>query len=225
MRVLIVEDERLLAETLADILSQSGYLADISYDGESGLDNARSGIYDAVVLDVMLPKLDGFRLLRHLREEGLDTPVLMLTARGDLPDRVQGLNLGADYYLAKPFDNAELLACLTAITRRQGSLVPEALRFGDLKLIPSACALCREGQTLTLSSRETEMMRLLMVNAGQYLSKETLLLKIWGFESDVGDNSVEAYISFLRKKLAILRSRVRLAVQRRVGYRLEEDMG
>ena len=224
MRILVVEDERLLAETLADILTQAHYIVDVSYDGESGLDNARSGIYDAVVLDVMLPKLDGFAVLRRLREERNAAPVLLLTARGGLHDRVYGLRQGADYYLTKPFENAELLACLEAITRRQREIVPETLRFGDLELTPSACRLQRGEAALSLNAKETEILRLLMRNSGQYLPKETLLTKVWGFESGAVDNNVEAYISFLRKKLALLQSRVGLRVQRNVGYRLEEDV-
>ena len=224
MRILIVEDERLLAETLADILTQAHYIVDVSYDGESGLDNARSGIYDAVVLDVMLPKLDGYAVLRRLREERNAAPVLLLTARGGLHDRVYGLRQGADYYLTKPFENAELLACLEAITRRQREIVPETLRFGDLELTPSACRLQRGEAVLSLNAKETEILRLLMRNSGQYLPKETLLTKVWGFESGAVDNNVEAYISFLRKKLALLQSRVGLRVQRNVGYRLEEDL-
>jgi two-component system response regulator ArlR len=221
MRILIVEDETLLAETLADILSQAGYVADIASDGETGLDDARSGIYDAIVLDVMLPKLNGFELLRRLRGEKNSTPVMMLTARGELEDRVHGLEWGADYYLTKPFENAEFLACLKAVIRRQGKIVPEAIRFGDLELTPSACRLCCGGRELILNPKETEIMRLLMLNSSQYLPKETVLLKVWGYESEAVDNNVEAYISFLRKKLAILQSSVTLTVMRRVGYRLE----
>ncbi len=222
MRILIVEDERLLAETLADILSQAHYITDVSYDGDSGLDNARSGIYDAIVLDVMLPKRDGFAVLRCLRQEKNATPVLLLTAKGELDDRVYGLRCGADYYLTKPFENAELLACLEAITRRQREILPESLRYGDVTLTPSACKLqCGEG-VLSLNAKETEILRLLMLNTGQYLPKETILTKVWGFESGAVDNNVEAYISFLRKKLSLLHSAVRLCVRRNVGYRLEE---
>lgn len=221
MRILIVEDETLLAETLADILSQAGYASDIASDGESGLDNARSGIYDAVVLDVMLPKLNGFELLRRLRAEKNSTPVLMLTARGELEDRVHGLDWGADYYLTKPFENAEFLACLKAVIRRPGEIMPEAIRFGDLELTPSACRLSCGSRELILNPKETEIMRLLMLNTSQYLPKETVLLKVWGYESEAVDNNVEAYISFLRKKLTILQSSVTLTVMRRVGYRLE----
>ncbi len=222
MRILIVEDERLLAETLADILEQGNYIVDISNDGESGLDNALSGIYDAIILDVMLPKLNGFELLKRLRSSGDDTPVLMLTAKSDLEDRVYGLNQGADYYLTKPFENVELLACIGAITRRKSEIVPDTLKFGDLKLTPSACELRCGTNALQLNAKEMEIMRLLLMNTQQYISKEMLLLKVWGYESDASDNNVEAYVSFLRKKLRLLGSSVNLTVQRKIGYRLEE---
>ena len=222
MRILIIEDEVRLAGTLADMVSMEGYTADVAHDGEAGLDNALSAIYDAVVLDVMLPRLDGFEVLKRLRQGGVMTPVLMLTAKSDLIDRVHGLDLGADYYLTKPFENAEFLACLRAILRRQGDITPERINFGDLTLIPTMGSLGCGGRTLTLSARELEIMRLLMVNQHTIVPKETLLLKVWGYDSDVNDNSVEAYISFLRKKLTLLRSRVTLGVTRRLGYRLED---
>lgn len=221
MRILVVEDEKRLADTLADILTEQGYTADVAHDGESGLDNALSGIYDALVLDVMLPKLDGFTLLRRLRESGLKTPVLMLTARVGLNDRVHGLDLGADYYLTKPFENAEFCACLRAVLRRQGDITPESLAFGDITLTPSLCELRCGECAVTLSARELEIMRLLISGKGAIIPKETLLVKVWGFDSDASDNNVEAYASFIRKKLMLLRSTVTLAAVRRVGYRLE----
>jgi DNA-binding response OmpR family regulator len=223
MRILIVEDEVRLAGTLADMAGEDGYTADVAHDGETGLDNALSGIYDAIVLDVMLPRLDGFELLKRLRRDGIQTPVLMLTAKADLADRVHGLDLGADYYLTKPFENAEFLACLRAVIRRQGEIVPERLAFGDLTLVPSMSTLrCRE-KALTLSAKELEIMRLLILNQNNILSKESLLVKVWGYDTEAGDNNVEAYISFLRKKLQLLRSTVTLSVVRRLGYRLEES--
>jgi len=223
MRILIIEDEVRLAGTLADMVGEDGYTADVAHDGEAGLDNALSGIYDAVVLDVMLPRLDGFEVLKHMRQAGVQTPVLMLTAKSDLIDRVHGLDLGADYYLTKPFENEEFLACLRVILRRQGELVQDSLAYGDLTLTPSRGVLrCRE-RALTLSARELEIMRLLMVNQNAILPKETLLMKVWGYDTDAGDNNVEAYISFLRKKLALLQSTVTLNVVRRLGYRLEES--
>lgn len=222
MRILIVEDDVRLAGTLADIISENGDMADIAYDGESGLDNALSGIYDALVLDVMLPKMDGFELLMQLRKKNERLPVLMLTARAELDDRVRGLDLGADYYLTKPFENAEFLACLRAVLRRQGELAPEQIHFGDLTLIPQACELRKGERVLSLNAKELELMRLLMLNSNQILPKETLLVRVWGYDTQAGDNNVEAYISFLRKKLTLLGSSVSISVIRRVGYRLEE---
>ena len=223
MRILIVEDDVRLAGTLADMISEAGDMADIAYDGETGLDSALSGIYDALVLDVMLPKMDGFELLLHLREKDERTPVLMLTAKSELDDRVRGLDLGADYYLTKPFENAEFLACLRAVLRRQGDMTPEQIHFGDLTLTPQAGELRKGERALSLNAKELELMRLLMLNSNQILPKETLLMKVWGYDTEASYNNVEAYISFLRKKLTLLGSKVTISVVRRVGYRLEED--
>lgn len=222
VRILIIEDEIRLAGTLADLITESGDIVDISHDGEAGLYNALTGIYDGIVLDVMLPKMDGFDVLTRLRGERIKTPVLMLTAKADLEDRVKGLNLGADYYLAKPFENAEFMACLKALLRRQSEIVPESISFSDLTLTPSLRELRCKDKALSLNAKELEIMRLLMLNHNSILSKETLLLKVWGYHTDAEDNNVEAYISFLRKKLALLQSAVSLVVVRRIGYHLEE---
>ena len=224
MRVLIVEDEVRLASTLQDLLELNGYTADISHDGESGLDNALSGIYDVVLLDVMLPKLDGFTVLRRLRAEGNATPVLMLTARSELSDRVEGLDCGADYYLTKPFEPKELLACIRALTRRQPELRnTDVLEYGDLKLIKNSFTLSCGDRSLRLSRKEFDMMELLMLNRELVITKENLLLKIWGYESDAEDNNVEVYVSFLRKKLEHLHSTVKIKTIRMVGYCLEKS--
>ena len=223
MRVLIIEDEVRLASTLQDLLDMNGYTADVCHDGESGLDNALSGIYDVVLLDVMLPKMDGFTVLRNLRSAGNAVPVLMLTARSELSDRVEGLDCGADYYLTKPFEPKELLACIRALTRRQPELrSSDAVEFGDLKLDKSAFTLSCGDRSLRLSRKEFDMMELLMRNRDMVLTKETLLLKIWGYESDAEDNNVEVYISFLRKKLEHLHSAVKIKTIRMVGYCLEQ---
>ena len=222
MRVLIIEDEVRLASTLQDLLDMNGYTADVCHDGESGLDNALSGIYDVVLLDVMLPKMDGFTVLRNLRSAGNAVPVLMLTARSELSDRVEGLDCGADYYLTKPFEPRELLACIRALTRRQPELrSSDAVEFGDLKLDKSSFTLSCGDRSLRLSRKEFDMMELLMRNRDMVLTKETLLLKIWGYESDAEDNNVEVYVSFLRKKLDHLRSKVKIKTIRMVGYCLE----
>ena len=219
MRVLIVEDEVRLAETLRDLLELERYTADICHDGESGLDNALSDIYDLVILDVMLPKKDGFSVLRALRQAGKTVPVLMLSARSELADRVEGLDCGADYYLTKPFEPQELLACIRALTRRQPELRgADLLEYGDLKLDKSAFSLSCGERSVRLSRKEYDMMELLMRNRDLILTKETLLLKIWGYESDAEDNNVEVYISFLRKKLEHLHSGVKIKTIRMVGY-------
>ena len=219
MRILIVEDEVRLASSLQDLLELGGYSADISHDGESGLDNALTGIYDVVLLDVMLPKLDGFTVLRRMRAAGNATPVLMLTARSEVADKVEGLDCGADYYLTKPFEPQELLACIRALTRRQPELRgADLLEYGDLKLDKSAFSLSCGERSVRLSHKEYDMMELLMRNRDLILTKETLLLKIWGYESDAEDNNVEVYISFLRKKLEHLHSGVKIKTIRMVGY-------
>ena len=226
MRILIVEDEVRLASTLQDLLEINGYTADICHDGECGLDNALSGIYDLILLDIMLPKLDGFALLRQLRASGSATPVLMLTARSEVSDRVEGLDCGADYYLTKPFEPQELLACIRALSRRQPEFVnTNLLEFGDLILDKSAFSLSCGARSVHLSRREFDMLELLMRNREIVLTKETLLLKLWGYESDAEDNNVEVYISFLRKKLDHLHSEVKIKTIRMVGYCLEFTKG
>ena len=223
MRVLVIEDEPRLAATLQDLLELEGYTADVRHDGEAGLDDALSSIYDVILLDVMLPKLDGFTVLRRLREAGNATPVLMLTARSEVSDRVEGLDRGADYYLTKPFNPKELLACVRALTRRQPELRnTDVLEFGGLRLEKNSFALSCGQRSVRLSRKEFDMMELLMLNRNLVLTKESLLLKIWGYESDAEDNNVEVYISFLRKKLAHIHAKVRIRTIRMVGYCLEE---
>ena len=222
MRVLIVEDEVRLAATLKDLMELNGYTADTCHDGESGLDNALSGIYDVCILDVMLPKMDGFTVLRRLRAAGESLPVLMLTARSDVADRVEGLDGGADYYLTKPFEPKELLACIRALTRRQPDLKSsETLTYGDLTLDKNSFSLSCGARNVRLSRKEFDMLELLMRSGERVLTKEQLLLKIWGYESDAEDNNVEVYVSFLRKKLNHLHSTVRIKTIRMVGYCLE----
>ena len=206
MRILVVEDEKRLAGTLADLLHRQGYTVDVSNDGVSGLDNALSGIYDLVVLDVMLPGMDGFELLRRLRGEGKTTPVLMLTARSGVADRVQGLDCGADYYLTKPGESEELLACVRLLLRRAGGemRVDDTLRFEDLALEPGTFQLSCGERAVRLSRREYDLME-------------------WGYDSQAEDNNAEVYISFLRRKLTHLHSRVKIRTQRMVGYCLEVE--
>ena len=224
MRVLIVEDEVRLAETLRDLLDTEHYAADVCHDGESGLDNALSDIYDLVILDVMLPKKDGFSVLRALRQEGKTVPVLMLSARSEPYARGEGLDCGADYYLTKPFEPKELLACVRMLTRRQPEQrASNVLEYGDLRLEPDTFELACGERSVRLSRKEFDMMELLLRSREMVLTKESLIVKLWGYESDAEDNNVEVYISFLRKKLEHLRSRVKIRTIRMVGYRLEQE--
>ena len=221
MRALIVEDDRALARTLGEMLKSAHFESDISYDGESGLDNGLSDTYDLIVLDIMLPRKDGFAVAKELRRARIDTPILMLTARTETGDKVRGLDSGADYYLTKPFEMSELLACVRALTRRQGEVVMDELTFGDLTLNLSTCDLCYGDKKVRLGKKEFSIMRIFMANGAAIVSKETLINKVWGFESDAEDNNVEVYISFLRKKLAFLKAPVQIATLRKFGYRLE----
>ncbi len=225
MRILIIEDEVRLAGTLSELLRRQGYTADTCHDGLTGLDNARSGIYDLIILDGMLPGLDGFSLLQQLRQGGETTPVLMLTARGDVADKVRGLDSGADYYLTKPFDAQELLACVRLLLRRSGGETrpDDALSGGDLRLEPGTFLLSCGGRSVRLSRREYDLMELLLRNGKQILTKEQILLKVWGYDSEAEDNNVEVYISFLRRKLQHLHSAVKIKTIRLVGYCLEVE--
>ena len=222
VRVLIVEDEVRLAATLAELLRRHGYTADTCHNGIDGLDSAVSGIYDLLILDAMLPGMDGFSLLRRLREGGSALPVLMLTARSEVADRVRGLDSGADYYLTKPFEPEELLACIRSLLRRGGDVQKEdILSFGDLRLEQGTFLLTCAERSVRLSRREYDLMELLMRNGKVIVTKEQILLKVWGYDSDAEDNNVEVYISFLRRKLKHLRSQVQIKTMRLVGYCLE----
>lgn len=217
---MIVEDEVRLAEALAQILKDNNYQVDTVYDGRDGLDYLVSGYYDVAVVDVMLPHLNGHDLVRQARKQGIDTPLLMLTARTALHDKVNGLDSGADDYMTKPFQPEELLARLRALTRRKGDVILDEISIGDLVLDLSTGYLRKDDRDVHLSYKEFEVMKLLATNPGQAISKDTLLQKIWGIESSAEDNNVEAYISFLRKKLTYLGSAVEITTLRRVGYRL-----
>ena len=220
MQVLIVEDDVRLAQAVGKILEENGYQVDMVHDGQSGLDYAESGIYDVVILDVMLPKMDGFEVSKELRRKNVETPVLMLTARGTIPDKIEGLDSGADDYMTKPFSPAELLAHLRALTRRQGQVVFETLEFADLKLNLESHDLACGSKSINLSFKEFSIINILMANKGQTVSKDLLISKVWGVESSAVDNNVEAYISFLRKKLKFLGSSAQIETLRKVGYRL-----
>lgn len=222
MRVLIVEDEIRLAEALGQILARANYGVDLAHDGIQGLDCALTDSYAVIVLDVMLPGMNGFDVVHALREEKIATPVLMLTARDEITDKVRGLDHGADDYMTKPFSPEELLARVRALTRRHGEVTPETLAFGDLALNLSDYMLSSGARSVRLGQKEFGVMRLLMANPTMIMPKETLLVRVWGSETNVDDNNVEVYVSFLRKKIAYLGSTVAIQAIRKVGYQLEE---
>ena len=220
MRILIVEDEIMLADTIGILLQGEGYDVDKVHDGVSGLEYAETGIYDLMVLDVMMPGMNGFEVARALRAKHNGTPILMLTARSELEDRIVGLDSGADYYLTKPFDNRELLACVNALIRRQGNEV-DVLTMGNTSLDINSAVLSTDDGEIRLSAKEFEIMRLLMSAKEQITSKEAILIKVWGFESDAVENNVEVYVGFLRKKLRAVNSNVNIESIRMLGYHLE----
>lgn len=222
MKILVIEDEKLLADSLKTMLEAKGFEVETAYDGETGAEYAELGIYDLLILDVMMPKLNGYQLAREVRARRLSTPILMLTAKSGLMDRIEGLNAGADYYLTKPFDARELLACINALLRRQGAQV-DVLTVGNTDLDLSSSTLSCGERSVRLSAREFDVMRLLM-NAGQQnLSKEVILSRVWGLESNAVENHVEVYVGFLRKKLHSIGSNVVIKAVRGLGYHLEVE--
>ena len=220
MKILIIEDEKLLADSLKALLEKKGFDVECVYDGESGEEYAETGVYDLLILDVMMPKMNGFDVAKKVRSKRCGTPILMLTARSGLEDRIQGLNAGADYYLTKPFDTRELLACVNALLRRQGSQVDE-LSLGNTALDLSSCMLICGENSVRLSAKEFDVMRFLLQSKDAVLSKEVILAKVWGYDSNAVENHVEVYVGFLRKKLAAIDSNVHIEAVRRLGYRLE----
>ena len=222
MKILIIEDEKLLADSIRRLLERKGFEVECVYDGKAGKQYAELGIYDLLILDVMMPEMDGFQVAREVRKSRCSTPILMLTAKSDLEDRITGLNAGADYYLTKPFDTRELLACINALLRRQGGQVDE-MTFGNTTLDLSTSILSCGEKSIRLSDREFDMMRFLLQSKEKNLSKEVLLVRIWGFESNATENHVEVYVGFLRKKLQSIGSNIRIESIRRQGYHLEVD--
>ena len=221
MQILIVEDEKRLADALGQVLTEQKYMVDIAYDGRDGLDLALSGIYDIIILDVMLPKMNGYEVASQLRKEKIATPILMLTAKDQISDKVKGLDSGADDYMTKPFATEELLARVRALTRRQGEVVIDELTFSDVTLNLSTCDLSCGVKSVHLNFKEFEIMKILMQNPQVVTTKEELIVKVWGYDSNAVDNNVEVYISFLRKKLDFISSSIEISSLRKIGYRLE----
>ncbi len=222
MKILVIEDEKLLADSLKSLLERRGFQVECVCDGEAGAEYALLGVYDLLILDVMIPKLDGCQVARQVRARRCGVPILMLTARSSLEDRIQGLNAGVDYYLTKPFDSRELLACVNALLRRQGGQVDE-LVMGNTALDLASCTLVCGEQSVRLSAREFDVMRLLLQAGKGVLSKEIILARVWGYDSDAVENHVEVYVGFLRKKLAGIGSNLRIQARRRLGYHLEVE--
>nr|WP_288913761.1 response regulator transcription factor [uncultured Lachnoanaerobaculum sp.] len=218
MNILVVEDEVLLASSVKEILE--GHDVVCAYDGLEGLELAKSSHFDLIILDIMLPKLNGFQVAKTLRAQKNGVPILMLTAKSDILDRVEGLDSGADYYLTKPFDIRELLACVNALLRRQGKEVNQ-ISFGDTVLDLDSGELISGENSIRLSSKEFQMMRLLLKEGKNNISKNFFLEKIWGYDSDATENNVEVYIGFLRKKLKSLSSDISIVASRGLGYHLE----
>ena len=225
MRILLVEDEKGISSAICQVLKKENFSVDPVYTGTDGLDWALAGIYDAIILDVMLPGMDGFQVLQRLRKEEIKTPVCMLTARSGLEDRVHGLESGADYYLPKPFQMAELIACLRAITRRREDAPVMELAFGDIQLNQQEAKLIctATGQSVKLGAKEYQIMEMFLRNPRQILAKDVIFDRVWGYESEADMSNLEVYLSFVRKKLSFVGSKVKIKASRGIGYSLEEE--
>lgn len=224
MQILIVEDEKRLADALKQILIEQKYMADVVYDGNDGLEYGKSGIYDLIILDIMLPYKDGFQVAFELRQNKINTPILMLTAKDTVPDKVSGLNCGADDYMTKPFAPEELIARIKALTRRKGEVVLDETSYGDFNFIASTNQLSKGIKSVHLNFKEAKILKLFLSKPEVIISKEEIITKVWGYESDAGSNNVEAYISFLRKKLHFINSDTEIKSVKKMGYRLEKSL-
>ena len=218
MKILLVDDERQLTEALSAILKQNKYSVDTAFNGEDGLDMALSGIYDLIILDVMMPKLDGFSVLKEIRANKFDCPVLMLTAKSETQDKIQGLNLGADDYLSKPFDTNELLARIKALLRRKEKFTGDILSYGDLTLNRNTFEISVNERKISLGKKEFQILEMLILSAGKSIVKERFIEKIWGFDTEAEYNTIEVYVSFLRRKLNAVGSNVEIKSLRGIGY-------
>mgnify|MGYP005773674869 CR=1 FL=1 len=222
MKVLIVEDTKTLAKTLADMVYSINISSDIAYTGEDAFKYLDSNQYDAIILDLILPDISGFDVLQIIRSENNSTPVLILSARNKVQDRVKGLNIGANYYLTKPFEVEEFLACLEMILRLENPNAQSILRFSDIELNINSSELICNKSSIALNPKELKLLKILIQNPRQIIPKNTLISKVWGYDSDATDNNLEAYISFIRKKLSLLSSKVTISIRRKAGYYLEE---
>lgn len=218
-----MEDSLRLADTLSEALTKTGYTVDVVNDGREGYENAVSGIYDIVILDLMLPTMNGYEVLAAIRREGQEVPVLILTAKTELEDKVEGFTLGADDYVTKPFEMKELLMRIQAIVRRRGTQEIISLQAGNLELNTMACELknSESGRSMKIAGKEMQLLEFFLLNQNQVLEKEQIATKIWGYESNAEYNNVEVYVSFLRKKFKNLHADVQIRAVRGIGYILE----
>lgn len=224
MKILIIEDEYGLADAISEILKNENFTTTIITDGEEGEYEALSGIYDLILLDVMLPNKNGFEILKSIRNEKIKTPVIMLTAKSEIDDKLQGLEHGADDYITKPFHIRELTARIKAVLKRTNNLDElNTLEFNGLKLDLDKCQITNENNTILINGKEMELLQLLMMNQNQVLSRETIASKIWGYDNDAEYNNVEVYISFIRKKIKLLNAKVKIKSVRGIGYKLEKE--
>ena len=221
MKLLYAEDERNMAEAVYDVLVYNNYLVDVVYDGEDALEYALNDKYDGIILDIMMPKLSGIEVLKAIREKGITTPVLLLTAKSDIEDKIQGLDMGADDYLTKPFSMGELMARVRAMLRRKDEYTPSIIEFKDISLNILNYELTCKDKKVILTKNEYQVMELLMLNKDIYIASETIFIRIWGYDSDADIGIVWVYISYLRKHLKELDSEVNIVAKRNVGYRLE----
>lgn len=224
MQILIVEDEKRLADALKQIMLEQKYMADVVYDGNDGLLYGKSGIYDLIILDVMLPYKDGFEVALELRQNKISTPILMLTAKDTIADKVGGLNCGADDYMTKPFAPEELLARIKALTRRKGEVMLDRLQFDDFDFDASTNQLSKGAKSVHLNFKEAELLKLFLSKPSVIISKDEIITKVWGYDSDATSNNVEAYISFLRRKLNFINSEAEIKSVKKLGYRLEKSV-
>lgn len=221
MKLLFAEDEVSMSEAVVDILTYHKYIVDAVYDGEEALEYAHSAQYDGIILDIMMPKMSGLEVLSCLRREGCRTPILLLTAKAEVEDRIQGLDLGADDYLPKPFAMGELLARIRAMLRRREEFTPDIIECGNISLNQQSYELSGDRQTFVLTKLEYRLMEAFMLNRGRYLSSEELLVKVWGYETEAELGTVWVYISYLRKRLSVLGANVEIKAKRNIGYTLE----
>lgn len=223
MKILIIEDEYSLADAIAETLKKENFTVEIKTDGQKGEEEALTNIYDLILLDVMLPNKNGFEILKQLRKEKVDTPIIMLTSKTEIYDKLNGLENGADDYITKPFHMRELVARVKVILKRNSNLEnTDIIEFADIKLdLRTGIMSCRKNE-ITINGKELELLEVLLINRKQIISRETLANKIWGYDSDTEYNNVEVYVSFLRKKLKLLNSQVKIKAVRGIGYKMED---